>query len=143
MTDRLPLNALQAFEGAARSGSFAAAAAETGVTAAAISQHVRLLEDRFGKQLFFRRANGVDLTDAGRELFLRISNAFAELSEAAAHLQTVATRPRAVISVIASVGELWLLPRLADLPDRAGLRIVEDSQDPVDFSATGVDIRIT
>jgi LysR family glycine cleavage system transcriptional activator len=143
MRDRLPLNALQAFEFAARSASFAAAAEELGVTATAVSQHIRLLEDRFGKQLFLRRANGVELTDAGRELFLRVSGAFAELSEAAAHLKTAASRPRAVISVIASVSELWLLPRIAELADRVGVRIIEESHDPVDFASQGVDLRIT
>ena len=143
MRDRLPLNALQAFEQAARAGSFAAAAHELGVSPAAVSLHIRLLEDRFGKQVFFRRANGVELTDAGRELFLRVAGAFAELTEAAAHLKTSASRPRAVISVIASVGELWLLPRLADLADHAGVQIIEENEDPVDFASRGVDIRIT
>lgn len=143
MRDRLPLNALQAFDRAARAGSFAAAAQELGVTPTAISQHVRLLEDRFGKQVFLRRVNGVELTDAGRELFLRVAGAFSELTEAAAHLKTSASRPRAVLSVIASVGELWLLPRLADLADRAGVQIIEENQDPIDFAGRGVDIRIT
>lgn len=143
MSDRLPLNALQAFERAARAGSFAVAATELGVTATAISQHIRLLEDRFGKQVFHRRPNGVDLTDAGRDLFLRVAGAFAELTEAAAHLQTSALRPRAVISVIPSVGELWVLPKLAGLADRAGIQVIEDNHDPVDFAAQSVDIRIT
>jgi DNA-binding transcriptional LysR family regulator len=143
MHDRLPLNALQAFERAARAGSFAAAAAELGVSPTAISQHIRLLEDRFGKQVFHRRPNGVELTDAGRDLFLRVAGAFAELSEAAAHLKTSALRPRVVISVIASVGELWLLPQLAGLSDLAGVQVIEESHDPVDFASQGVDIRIT
>lgn len=143
MSDRLPLNALQAFERAARTGTFAAAAAELGVTATAISQHIRLLESRFGKQVFHRRPNGVELTDAGRDLFLRVAGAFAELSEAAAHLQTSALRPRVVISVIPSVGELWLLPQLAGLSDRAGIKVIEENEDPIDFANRGVDIRIT
>lgn len=143
MTERLPLNALQAFERAARAGSFAVAAAELGVTPTAISQHIRLLEDRFGKQVFHRRPNGVELTDAGRDLFLRVAGAFAELSEAAAHLRTSALRPRVVISVMPSVGELWLLPKLAGLADRSGVQMIEESHDPVDFAGQGVDIRIT
>lgn len=143
MSDRLPLNALQAFETAARSGSFAAAAQALGVTATAVSQHIRQLEAQFGKQLFLRRANGVDLTDAGRDLFLRVSGAFGELAEAAAHLKTAASRPRVVISVIPSVSELWLLPQLAMLAVRYGAQIIEDSHDPVDFSAKGIDLRIT
>lgn len=143
MSKRLPLNAMQAFEAAARNGSFVAAAESLGVTAAAVSQQVKLLEDRFAKQLFHRRANGVELTDAGRELFLRVAAAFAELAEAATQVQTATSRPRAVISVIPSVGELWLLPRLAELADRTGIRIIEESPDPIDFAARGVDIRIT
>lgn len=143
MRDRLPLNALQAFERAARAGSFVAAAEDLGVTPTAISQHIRLLEDRFGKKVFFRRANGVELTDAGRTLFLRVSGAFAELSEAAAHLKTAASRPRAVISVLPSVGELWLMPRLAEMTDRAGFELMEEMEDPIDFSRHGADLRIT
>lgn len=143
MVDRLPLNALQAFERAARAGSFVAAAEELGVSPTAISQHIRLLEDRFGKQVFFRRANGVELTDAGRSLFLRVAGAFAELNEAAAHLKTAASRPRAVISVIPSVGALWLLPRLAEMADRAGIEIMEEADDPIDFARQGADLRIT
>jgi DNA-binding transcriptional LysR family regulator len=143
MAERLPLNALQAFESAARSGSFVSAGEALGVSAAAISQHIRVLEGRFGKQLFQRRANGIELTDAGRELFLRVSGAFAELTEAAEHLRSGTSRPAAVISVIASAGELWLLPCLAEVPDRAGIQIIEESEDPIDFAARGVDIRIT
>ena len=143
MRNRLPLNALQALDRAARAGSFAAVAQELGVSPTAISQHIRLLEDRCGKQVFLRRANGVELTDAGRELFLRVAGAFSERTEAAAHLKTSASRPRAVLSVIASVGELWLLPRLADLADRAGVRIIGENQNPIQFTDRGVDIRIT
>lgn len=143
MPDRLPLNAMQAFETAARLGSFATAAGELGVSPAAVGQHIRHLEDRFGKQLFQRRPNGVELTDAGRDLFHRLSGAFAELAEAAALLKTATARPRAVISVISSVAELWLLPRLAELADRSGIQIIEENADPIDFAARGVDLRIT
>lgn len=141
--ERLPLNAMQAFESAARAGSFAGAAQELGVTAAAISQHIRQIEARYAKTLFHRRTNGVELTDAGRELFLSLSGAFADLSEAINQFKTGTSRPRVVISTIASVGELWLLPRIGELADRAGIRIIEDGADPVDFAATGVDIRVT
>lgn len=134
---------MQAFEAAARIGSFAGAAVELGVTAAAISQQIRQIEARYAKTLFNRRTNGVELTDAGRELFLSLSGAFADLSEAISQFKTGKSRPRVVISTIASVGELWLLPQIGELADRAGIRIVEDGADPVDFAASGVDIRIT
>lgn len=64
-----PLNALRAFEVAARTGSFVQAGAELGVTAAAVSQQVKLLEDHLGKRLFHRQGNRITLTDAGRTAY--------------------------------------------------------------------------
>ena len=63
---RLPsLNGVKAFEAAARTGSFAAAAGELHVTPAAVSRLVRLLEQRLGLDLFDRHANRLTLTPAG------------------------------------------------------------------------------
>ena len=60
---RLPyLNGIKAFEAAARSGSFAAAAGELNVSPAAISRMVHLLEERLGVALFERKANRLALT---------------------------------------------------------------------------------
>ena len=55
---RLPLNALRAFEAAARTGAFTLAAAELGVTPGAVTAHVKALEDRLGAVLFERQARG-------------------------------------------------------------------------------------
>ena len=57
-----PLNALRAFEAAARHGSFAQAAAELGVSPAAVSQQIRSLEARVGRKLFHRQSNRVILS---------------------------------------------------------------------------------
>ena len=57
-----PLNALRAYEAAARLGGFAAAAEELCVTPGAISQHIKTLEDWAGAPLFLRRSHGVRLT---------------------------------------------------------------------------------
>ena len=66
MARRLPsLNALKAFEAAARNESFTDAAAELFVTHAAISRHIRELEEYLGTQLFTRTGRGVELTEAG------------------------------------------------------------------------------
>ena len=63
---RLPyLNGIKAFEAAARSGSFAAAAGELNVSPAAISRMVHLLEERLGVALFERKANRLALTPTG------------------------------------------------------------------------------
>ena len=64
----LPLNALRIFDAAARHLSFAAAASELGVTAAAVSVQVRRLEEWVGVPLFVRGHRTITLSTAGRTL---------------------------------------------------------------------------
>jgi len=66
--DNISLNALRAFEAAARHLSFKQAADEPHVTAGAVSPQVRLLEERLGVQLFARRTRQVILTSAGKPI---------------------------------------------------------------------------
>src|ERR671925_598088 len=77
-----PLTALRAFEAAARHGNFVKAAAELGVTAGAISQHIKALEERLGIALFRRLARGVKLTEAGRAYLPGIADGFDRLPRA-------------------------------------------------------------
>src|SRR5438093_4217181 len=70
-----PLNALRAFEAAARTGSYVAAAEGLDVSPAAVRQHVRHLEEFLGRQLFRRLNNRVLLTDGGQVLFAGASDA--------------------------------------------------------------------
>ena len=79
-----PLNALRAFEAAARHLSFKQAAHELHVTAGAISQHVRLLESRLGMRLFERLARQVVLTPAGESYLAPVREAFRRLADATA-----------------------------------------------------------
>jgi len=116
-TDRLPpLNAVRAFEAAARRGSFVEAAADLNVTHWAIGKQVRLLEDWFGVPLFERRSRGVALTDEGAELLADVSVAFFRLSEATGKLRRpeVARRVSGVVrvNVQSSFALRWLFPRL-------------------------------
>src|SRR5690242_556920 len=83
MTYRLPpLAGLRAFEAAARHMSFRRAADELCVTAGAVSQHVRALEDALGVPLFRRLARSVELTAAGKKYLPPISAAFEMIAEA-------------------------------------------------------------
>jgi DNA-binding transcriptional LysR family regulator len=82
-----PLNALRAFEAAARHLSFKQAAHELHVTAGAVSQQVRLLEERLGVQLFERLTRQVILTPAGEAYFAPVREAFRRLAEATAELK--------------------------------------------------------
>lgn len=142
MTALPPLNALRAFEVAARHLSFVEAGRELGVTSAAVSQQVRNLEDHVGKRLFLRQGNQLLLTDAGREIQPRLEQALTEVAAVARQLREGTARPRLVVSVLPSVAEHWLAPALEGFASRGGLDIrVED--DPVTFARDGADIRIT
>jgi LysR family glycine cleavage system transcriptional activator len=72
-----PLNALKAFEASARLGSFVLAAGELNVTPSAVSQHIRKLEDFYGRQLFIRRNNQLLLTDVARTVLAASSQMMA------------------------------------------------------------------
>lgn len=111
-SSHLPLNWLRAFEAAARIGSFAGAGAELNVTASAVSQHVRALEDRLGKELFARHANGVRLTDRGRRYAEELGRAFAAIDEASRRIAGHGTREMLVVHVPTSFASQWIAPRL-------------------------------
>lgn len=109
--DNLPLEWVRAYEAAGRTGSFTAAARETGLTQAAISQRILNLEGRLGAQLFVRQARGVALTVDGEAWLPYVSAALATLRESSEEL--FGTRQsRITFSASASVIELWLAPRL-------------------------------
>jgi LysR family glycine cleavage system transcriptional activator len=111
-----PLNALRAFEAAARRGSFVEAAADLNVTHWAVGKQIRLLEDWLGVPLFERRSRGVLLTDEGAELLGDVSAAFSRLSEAAGKLRRPEMTKRVSglvrVNVQPSFALRWLFPRL-------------------------------
>ena len=121
--DLPPLNALRAFEAAARRGTFVNAAADLHVTHWAVGKQVRLLEDWLGVPLFERHARGVVLTDQGAELLQDVSAAFSRLGEAAAKLRqprVIANRVTGLVrvNVLSSFALRWLLPRLANFQEQ-------------------------
>lgn len=110
-----PLNALRAFEAAARHESFAKAADELGVTPAAVSHQVRALEEWLGSPLFVRQAQGLHLTDSARAAMGALSTAFDALGRAVQELRAVAPRTQVSIAALPSIAQLWLAPRLPAL----------------------------
>ncbi|OSI18667.1 LysR substrate-binding domain-containing protein [Neisseria dumasiana] len=106
------LDALYAFEAAARTGSFKSAAAELNVTATAISHRIRLLEMQLGKPLFVRKVRAVSLTAEGRILFDAAAQGFAVITTA---LERICEPVRQVvsISVTPEFAGKWLVPKLA------------------------------
>ena len=107
-----PLTALRAFEAAARHGNFVKAAAELGVTAGAISQHIKGLEERLGIALFRRLARGVKLTEAGRAYLPGIAEGFDRLARATLQVHDSSLAGRLTITVLPSFAAGWLVRRL-------------------------------
>lgn len=107
------LNALRAFEAAARLGSFAAAAEELSVSPGAISQHIKAVEAWSGVPLFRRRAQGVELTEAGRQVTPVLAGAFDGIGEATRMIREMKPRATLTVAALPSVAQLWLYPRLA------------------------------
>lgn len=106
-----PLAAIRAFEAAARHGSFTRAGEELGLTQAAVSYQIKILEDRVGLPLFQRGPRGVTLTPDGARLSGRAGEALQILREAFAEARQIRDE-RLVISVLPTVAQQLLAPRL-------------------------------
>jgi LysR family transcriptional regulator of beta-lactamase len=111
LTD-VSLNALRAFEAAARHLSFTRAGMELSVTQAAVSHQVKALEARLGAPLFRRTARGLVLTDEGHALLPTLSEAFERLSRVLGQFQGGRFKEVLTLSVVGTFAVGWLLPRL-------------------------------
>ena len=107
-------NGLRAFEAAARCGSFTAAANELHVTQAAISQQVRLLEERLGFALFKRHPNGLELTDQARAFQPGLTDAFDAIERLTEQVAAMRGGPVLTVGVAPAFALHWLIPRLAE-----------------------------
>ncbi|AUQ55028.1 LysR family transcriptional regulator [Phaeobacter inhibens] len=107
-----PLNAMRAFEAAARLNGFVAAAQELGVTPGAVSQQVKALEDWTGEPLFQRNPQGVVLTAAGKALLPSFVDAFDALGAATQALRSLRPVQDLHIAALPCIAQLWLPQRL-------------------------------
>lgn len=114
-----PLDALVTFEAAARLGGFARAAEELNVTPSAVSQQMRILEDRLGLPLFERGHRSVRLTAAGQQFENSVTVALSHLVAASDHVRASAREDPVMLAVDQSIALLWLPERIAALR-RAG-----------------------
>ncbi|MFY0311829.1 LysR substrate-binding domain-containing protein [Leisingera sp. D0M16] len=107
------LSALRAFEAAARTGSFRAAAENLSVTPTAISHHIRGLEEQLGVELFKRSGREVVLTEDGQRLAETALQAFGMLEDAVRALKRTSRK-----TVRLAAGPIftarWLMPRISD-----------------------------
>lgn len=139
-----PLNALKAFEAAARHLSVKLAAEELCVTPGAVSQMVKTLEVHLGTKLFERVPRGIYLTDAGRDYLPSVRNAFRQIAEASRRVAASADVGTLTVSVTPFFASAWLVPRMASFQHahpEIDLQIVTGST-LVDFSRSGIDLAV-
>ena len=119
MTYRLPpLNALRAFEAAARHLSFKQAAVELHVTPGAVSQQVKALEDSLGVRLFERIHNGLMLTVEGQQYLTPIRSAFTNITTATEMVSPREARTPLVVGAEPQFAIKWLVPKMLDFQQR-------------------------
>ncbi|MEZ2409866.1 LysR family glycine cleavage system transcriptional activator [Bosea sp. OAE752] len=138
-----PLAAVRVFEAAARHQNFTRAAEELGMTQAAVSYQIRLLEDRVGAALFVRQPRQVVLTAIGQRLAGPVAKALADIGTVFRDLceenQTVLT-----ISALQTMAITWLSPRLAQFQiENPQFEVrVGTSEHLVNFATESVDLAL-
>lgn len=139
-----PLNALRAFEAAARHLSMKEAAAELSVTPGAVSQLVRGLEQRLGTQLFRRGNRSLVLTEAGQSYFAPIRHAFRQIGEATRRLSALPNAGVLTVSAPPAFAASWLVPRLGRFHTlHAAIEInIVTTRGLANFVSDGVDVAI-
>jgi LysR family glycine cleavage system transcriptional activator len=140
-----PLTWLRAFEAAARTSSFSAAAIELNLTSGAISYQIRALEAQLGFALFERLPRGVRLTPMGVAYLPPVRKAFEEIADSTVGLFGGPERGQVTVHAPVSLASLWLAPRLPDFLARfpgIGVRLCSVIWDnPVPDEATDLEIR--
>jgi LysR family transcriptional regulator, glycine cleavage system transcriptional activator len=139
-----PLNALRAFEAAARHLSLTKAAQELNVTGGALSHQIRGLEDLLGLKLFERRVRSIALTPAGKQLYPGLQTAFIHIRDAVAGLRSAGEANVLVISTPPGFTSKWLAPRLyrfSSAYPKIDAR-VSSSLSTANFTTDGVDVAV-
>ncbi|HWK68709.1 MAG TPA: LysR substrate-binding domain-containing protein [Rhizobiaceae bacterium] len=138
-----PLTAIRAFEAAARHGSFTEAAAELGMTQAAVSYQIKVLEDRVGAPLFLRRPRQITLTEIGRQLAPAVSEAF-ELLSGAYQTAKHGAQGTLVINSVQTFAAHWLALHMGSFQmAHPALAVrLQTSTGLVDFARDDVDLVI-
>ena len=138
-----PMQALRAFEAAARTQSLTRAAESLHLTHGAISHQIKALERDLGVALVARAGRGIRLTDEGERFATRVRAAFAELAAAVTEMTARANPRQLRVSVVPSFAARWLLPRIGrflaahpdvDLDVRANVAYVDFQRDDADLA---------
>ena len=145
MPRRLPtLNALKAFEAAARHESFTRAAEELFVTQGAVSHQVKALEAELGLKLFNRERQRLVITEAGRAYLLVVRDAFDRIADGTERLLQRQRGGSLVVSTSPNFAAKWLVHRLGRFAAaHSGIDLtVNASRQHVDFAREDIDVAI-
>ncbi|MDO3722885.1 LysR substrate-binding domain-containing protein [Marinobacter sp. chi1] len=139
-----PLRALQAFRYAARDLSFKAAAEALNISNAAVSSHIRGLEEFLGFKLFVRLTREVKLTPEGSRLSGFIETGFQEIERGIAMFAPNSDPANLKVSTLPSFASRWLMPRISRFQEKyPHLKLsVMPGFSLVDFQGDGVDLAI-
>jgi LysR family transcriptional regulator of beta-lactamase len=140
----LPLNALRAFEAAARHLSFTRAAIELCVTQAAVSHQVKQLEQRLDVTLFRRLPRGLMITEEGLALLPTLKDSFDRMADMLERFESGHMREVVVVGAVGTFAVGWLLPRLGDFRERhpfVDIRL-STNNNRVDIAAEGLDFAV-
>lgn len=142
-TELPPMAAIRVFEEAARSKNFTVAAEKLGMTQAAVSYQIKVLEDRVGAQLFVRQARGVELSEIGRKFAGTATEALNLLADAYADARGL-SQDTLSISVIPTFGTNFLAQHLGKFQlDNPKIAVrVEISEGLTDFNSDEFDLAI-
>ena len=144
MAEKLPhMQALRAFEAAARTRSLSRAAESLHLTHGAISHQIKALEAELGVSLVERAGRGIRLTEVGERFAGQVRSALAELADAVREARDRSNPRQLRVSVMPSFAARWLLPRIGrfiaahpevDLDVRASSTLVDFRRDDVDVA---------
>lgn len=138
------LNALAAFEAAARHLSLTKAAEELNVTPGAISKQVRMLEEELGKPLFLRRHRALELTLEGETMAAALREGFERISSTVRQVKTLGGQSSVTIGSTMAMAHLWLMPRMGAFWSSHQDIVVDHviSDNPHGLDRPDVDLRI-
>ncbi|MBI5275194.1 MAG: LysR family transcriptional regulator [Burkholderiales bacterium] len=135
---------LRAFEAVARHLNFRAAAEEMALTQSAVSRQIQSLEEEVGVSLFLRHTRAVELTSAGSQLLMAVSQSLPRIDGAVRQIRQSAGRQAVSLTTFASFASMWLIPRLEQFqrenPD-IDIRI-DASDNTLDLEIADVDLAL-
>ena len=135
---------LRAFEAVARHLNFRAAAEEMALTQSAVSRQIQSLEEEVGVGLFLRHTRAVELTSAGAQLLMAVSQSLPRIDGAVRQIRQSAGRRAVALTTFASFASMWLIPRLEQFQrDNPDIDIRIDATDnTLDLDVADVDLAL-